>query len=609
MGKRSKRKFHDFQAAQHSQNLHVDLNQGVASFLTTATNSAPGEGVVSSTENVTDTTALTSVQAAREQWQTVKRSKRRRINDEEGRTKYPELINNRKISTPIRIADLQTLALYTLADGVAPSWLAFKYAHHTRKVVVLMVPGLEMGMFNNPKSFPELDTSEVGPESDAMDQDGETSEVQKSESTEPWTLVTGKGNNTTPLSKGFLPTSLKPLADIFDDVWSVKAAGDSKYLRLHSPIQSMLVAPLQKAQEEKTTKGKGARPPREEKGWKPQRTPVTRFVHTAEELQDADYPVHLAAFENYTEAALLEQERRSKTGQDVSSGWVDTLVSSVAEFMVPEAAIQSGSVTAGRIIYSIDCEMVQTSDEKFSLARISILDWDGKTILDELVKPNLPITNYFTQYSGITEDLLKPVTTTLKDIQVKLLALFTPRTILLGHSLESDLNALKMTQPFIVDTSLLYPHARGPPLRNSLRFLTQKYLRREIQQSGAKGHDSVEDALAVLDLVKLKCEKGPKWGTAEASGEPIFRRLGRAKFRDTHGHERAVRSAIVDYGTPERGYGREADVHIAANSDEEVIQGVLRAVNGDTTSPSNIDKIKSVSQGGVEFVWARLREV
>jgi RNA exonuclease 1 len=242
--------------------------------------------------------------------------------------------------------------------------------------------------------------------------------------------------------------------------------------------------------------------------------------------------------------------------------------------------------------------MVLTTDDAYSLARISMLDWSGATMLDSFVKPALAVKNYFTQYSGITPALLSNVTTTLADIQAKLLGLLTPSTVLLGHSLESDLNAMKLTHPFIVDTSLIYPHPRGPPLRSSLKFLTQKYLRREIQVSSEKGHNSVEDALAVLDLVKLKCEKGPKWGTSEASGEPIFRRLARAIGRDN----KPRTSAIVDYGTPERGYGKEATVAIGTRSDTEVVQGVSRAVNGDADG-------KVVPGGGVDFTWARLREL
>jgi RNA exonuclease 1 len=245
------------------------------------------------------------------------------------------------------------------------------------------------------------------------------------------------------------------------------------------------------------------------------------------------------------------------------------------------------SFTQGLQVYALDCEMVLTTDDVYSLARISILDWDGKVVLDKIVRPALPVKDYFTQFSGITEKLLEGVTTTLEDIQKDLFRLCGPATILLGHSLESDFNALKMTHPFIVDTSLLYPHPRGLPLRSSLKFLANKYLKREIQKGGESGHDSVEDARAVLDLVKLKCEKGPKWGTVDANGESIFARLNAS----------GCRTAIVDYGTPEKGLGRLATIHVGCQNDVQITDAVVRLTN----TQDGADKTK--------FVWGRLREM
>ena len=50
---------------------------------------------------------------------------------------------------------------------------------------------------------------------------------------------------------------------------------------------------------------------------------------------------------------------------------------------------------------------------------------------------------------------------------------------------------------------------QGPPARCALRILAQRYLRRRIQ---AGSHDSVDDALAALDLVLLKIKHGPAFG-------------------------------------------------------------------------------------------------
>ena len=49
------------------------------------------------------------------------------------------------------------------------------------------------------------------------------------------------------------------------------------------------------------------------------------------------------------------------------------------------------------------------------------------------------------RFSGVTKDHLQDVTTNLQDIHDIFQNLLHKDTILLGHSLESDLNALKVT--------------------------------------------------------------------------------------------------------------------------------------------------------------------
>lgn len=616
MTKNHKRKFGDYtQESRHSSD--IEDYEGVGQLLAELKQPSlrepppepPSNGQTASLSPLQQENG--SLPSDSHEWQMVSHKKkpnpkRKRAGDEKDRVKYPELTCHGHVNSPIRIADLQALTLYTLADGVAPSWVAFKHAHHTRKVVVLMVPGLQMSMFDRTISTEGRYNLDVD---HASHKNGhEDSSLGGSEPTDngfrEWksggkAKILREGNPIEMNSESLSP-ALRPLAGIFENVWPVKAPGDSRNSKLHSPIQAMLISPLPQSKENKAMKG--PKPPAEEKGWRSQRTAITEFLHTADELREAEYPLHPAVFDGDIEAASLEQERQDKTGQNANGGWVDTRVFSYSDSTVPSDFTQQESITVGRTIYAVDCEMVLTSDDKYSLARISVVDWNGKTMVDEFVKPSLPIKNYFTQFSGMTSALLDPVKTTLSEVQSKLLDLFTPKTILLGHSLESDLTAMKMTHPFIIDTSLIYPHPRGPPLRSSLKFLAQKYLRREIQQQVSKGHNSVEDALAVLDLVKLKCEKGPRWGTSEAAGEPIFRRLARNKKKDSSGNERGITSAIVDYGTPERGYGKEATVQIGCESDEEIARGIARAVNGDPDG-------KVVPGGGVDFTWGRLREL
>src|SRR5277367_6168797 len=106
----------------------------------------------------------------------------------------------------------------------------------------------------------------------------------------------------------------------------------------------------------------------------------------------------------------------------------------------------------------------------------------------------------------MTEERLLNTTTTLASIQASLVQIIDSHTILVGHSLECDLQALKLAHPHVIDTSVIYQHSRGPPYKPSLKWLAQKWLNRKIQQN-LSGHDSAEDAKTCIDLVKLKLQK------------------------------------------------------------------------------------------------------
>lgn len=536
-------------------------------------------------------------------WQVVgKRSKikQRKIESEQSdfgddKPMYPSITHapQARLSSPVKLGDLQSMILYLLADGPAPQWVAIQRQASITKVVVLLVPGLQLAMFDDalPGSTPSAVFNNA-----QDDSQNDHSDTHRS----PDEFYPRR------LKEDLLPSALRPLARFFPHVWPIQAPGDSRMSRLWSPLAAILSAPLPKSKEE--THHKGARPPREGKSWKNQPTPIADFIATVDQLSENNYVLHETLLSTDRDKQL-ERERRNKHNQTQHDGWIDTEHelsdgSSVEAVTNPSPQsnadeIKGDTLLNGRQVLALDCEMCQTGEERFELTRLSVLDWSGNSILDILVKPPNPVTNYLTQFSGITAEKLDPVTTTLLDAQKQLLALMKPDTILLGHSLNSDLNALKMIHPYIVDTTILYPHPGGSHLRSSLKWLSQKYLTRAIQ-GGTDGHDSIEDARAALDLVKLKCQKGPLWGTSEATQESIFKRISRSNHPSSS--KSSFQGAVVDWGVPKRGHGAAADVCFGCDTDQEVVEGVKRAVNGDKDG-------KEVPGGGVTLVWARLREL
>jgi DNA polymerase III epsilon subunit-like protein len=175
-------------------------------------------------------------------------------------------------------------------------------------------------------------------------------------------------------------------------------------------------------------------------------------------------------------------------------------------------------------VFGLDCEMVRTK-LGLELARVTLLqledfvpssdnddiqkskhDFTTKTsiVMDCLVKPHNPVVDYLTKYSGISAEMLQPVTTTLDKVQYSLAHILTPDDVLVGHSLENDLRALHYIHPCVIDTSTLF-RASNKRTKFSLRHLARCLLKRTIQTGS---HCSEEDAKATLDLALKKAWLG-----------------------------------------------------------------------------------------------------
>ncbi|XP_065182837.1 mucin-19-like isoform X2 [Sycon ciliatum] len=166
-------------------------------------------------------------------------------------------------------------------------------------------------------------------------------------------------------------------------------------------------------------------------------------------------------------------------------------------------------------VLAFDCEMSYTTIG-LSLTRITVIDFNLNVLMDTLVAPRAPVVDYNTRFSGVTDSDLSGVSTRLEDVQEVLLSLIGTDTILIGHSLESDLKAIKVMHNRVVDTSLVFPHKLGPPYKKALKTLAAEKLNRVIQQDDS-GHSSAEDAIVAMEIMVQKIKEDIRKSSRKSS--------------------------------------------------------------------------------------------
>ncbi|KAK4048045.1 hypothetical protein OIO90_005946 [Microbotryomycetes sp. JL221] len=424
----------------------------------------------------------------------------------------------------IQVKDVRDFALHLLCDEKAQQWLYVANKRNVKKLVVVMAPGVTattLGVTQPPLSanlpFPLI----------------------------PSTTDNDNDNNNNQASTSKLPIFQK----LFSHACPTKAPGD-RY-KLHSAYQSFINCPLTGAEKERRERA------RKEQGQLAKTNDPSVYLLTREQMLEQAYP------EPTRKSTDQKVDKNEFKNWKTSDGWI-------------EAPFEKFDETKNRLrkVLGLDCEMCLTEDGS-ELARLSIVDQKGERIYDSLVKPQKPITDYLTRYSGLTKDKLDSVTKTLEDVQRDLIKIIDYNTILIGHSLECDLRVLKLVHSFIIDTSVIYQHPRGPPFKASLKWLAQKWLKKQIQNglegnNNEIGHDSEQDARTCIELLNLKMTKGPGFGEFTNDQETIFERISRGTD--------SKRSVVVDHGTPAQWHGAKASSAIGCNNDDEVLEGVLSSL-------------------------------
>ena len=231
---------------------------------------------------------------------------------------------------------------------------------------------------------------------------------------------------------------------------------------------------------------------------------------------------------------------------------------------------------------TFDCEMGYTTFG-LELIRLTAVTWPmAEPLVDVLVRPLGTVIDLNSRFSGVWPESFNnaipysqhlassssgesetsnwhqtdsplPIVDNPQAARDLLCSYLTPKTPLIGHAIDNDLNAVRLCHPSIVDTVLLFPHQRGLPLRFGLKMLSSTKLNRNIQMGGDRGHDSLEDAQATGDLVRVRI--GEKWKVMLSEGWQIDgdRLIPPGNMResnaDAHATEQFKKDAVADMMT------------------------------------------------------------
>jgi DNA polymerase III epsilon subunit-like protein len=191
----------------------------------------------------------------------------------------------------------------------------------------------------------------------------------------------------------------------------------------------------------------------------------------------------------------------------------------------------------------LDCEMVQVANGRRELAYVTAVDFlSGEVLLDHYVQPTAKVVHWDSRYSGVTCSAMNKAVRNGQALlgyskaREMLWRFVDTETVLIGHSLNNDLDVLGIIHPKIVDTSILTSEAvfndllPGQALSRtwSLKTLTKELAGYDIQ-AGKQGHSAFEDTMATRDIL-IWCIRNQKlWDmwSAEVRGQEKVRALER----------------------------------------------------------------------------------
>jgi RNA exonuclease 1 len=238
----------------------------------------------------------------------------------------------------------------------------------------------------------------------------------------------------------------------------------------------------------------------------------------------APKPIHVpedpAAWERLVELSQQHEKFDSQYSfPDNEEGWAATAPCDASFSNMPP-------------VVAMDCEMCVTEDpdtknrNSQSLVCVSVINGlnPEEVLLHTLVKPKHTVIDYVTRIHGITQSDLANAPS-FEQVQAALKRLISERTIVVGHSLQGDLEAVKLSHRRVIDTALLFKLKQpegytGNATTPALRDLVKHCLGQEIH-ADEEIHDSRIDARTVMQVATYEALYGPSLPVPRASKRPM----------------------------------------------------------------------------------------
>ncbi|KAJ5973755.1 hypothetical protein N7481_010965 [Penicillium waksmanii] len=169
---------------------------------------------------------------------------------------------------------------------------------------------------------------------------------------------------------------------------------------------------------------------------------------------------------------------------------------------------------SSRTAIVLDCEMVGVAGGRSAVVSLSAIDFcTGEVLINDIVNPTEKVVDWRARYSGVSLARMRRACASgealrgWKAARQKLWQFMDADTILIGHSLDNDLEVLGILHHNIVDTAILTAEAVFLPISHTTRMsrrwglkpLVDEFLNRDIQVG--KGHSALEDACATRDVL------------------------------------------------------------------------------------------------------------